>query len=110
MYTNQFLWTAAREQLDLVAVVFSNRQYNILEVEYRRLGMTDLRGASPSRSPDIGERAASLFDLSRPDIDWVALAHAQGVSAVKATTCEEFDAGVTRALAEGGPHLIEAVL
>jgi len=99
MYTNQFLWTAAREQLDLVAVVFSNRQYNILEVEYRRLGIND-----------IGERAASLFDLSRPDIDWVALAQAQGVSAVKATTCEEFDAGVTRALGAGGPHLIEAVL
>ena len=99
MYTNQFLWTAAREQLDLVAVIFSNRQYNILEVEYRRLGIND-----------IGERAASLFDLSRPDIDWVALARAQGVSAVKATTCAEFDDGLTRALAEGGPHLIEAVL
>ena len=99
MYTNQFLWTAAREQLDLVAVVFSNRQYNILEVEYRRLGIND-----------IGERAASLFDLSRPDIDWVALAEAQGVSALKATTCEEFDAGLTGALAAGGPHLIEAVL
>ena len=99
MYTNQFLWTAAREQLDLVAVVFSNRQYNILEVEYRRLGIND-----------IGERAASLFDLSRPDIDWVALAEAQGVSALKAATCEEFDAGLTGALAAGGPHLIEAVL
>ena len=99
MYTNQFLWTAAREQLDLVAVIFSNRQYNILEVEYRRLGIND-----------IGERAASLFDLSRPDIDWVSLARAQGVSAVKATTCEEFDAGISDALAAGGPHLIEAVL
>lgn len=99
MYTNQFLWTAAREQLDLVAVVFSNRQYNILEVEYRRLGIND-----------VGDRAASLFDLSRPDIDWVRLAQAQGVSAVKATTCVEFDDGLTTALAAGGPHLIEAVL
>ena len=99
MYTNQFLWTAAREQLDLVAVIFSNRQYNILEVEYRRLGIND-----------IGERAASLFDLSRPDIDWVALAAAQGVSGVKATTCEAFDASLQAALAAGGPHLIEAVL
>ena len=99
MYTNQFLWTAAREQLDLIAVIFSNRQYNILEVEYRRLGIND-----------IGERAASLFDLSRPDIDWVALAEAQGVSGVKATTCEAFDESLQAALAAGGPHLIEAVI
>ena len=99
MYTNQFLWTAARENLDLVAVIFSNRQYNILEVEYRRLGVND-----------IGEKAASMFDLSRPDLDWVALAQAQGVAGFRATTCEEFDASLSRALAAGGPHLIEAVL
>ena len=99
MYTNQFLWTAAREQLNLIAVIFSNRQYNILEVEYRRLGVNE-----------IGERAASLFDLSRPDLDWVALAQAQGVAGARAASCEEFDAAIVRALAEGGPHLIEAVL
>ncbi len=99
MYTNQFLWTAARENLDLVTVIFSNRQYNILEVEYRRLGIND-----------IGERAASLFDLSRPDLDWVALAKAQGVTGSRATTCEEFDACLAAALGAGGPHLIEAVI
>ena len=99
MYTNQFLWTAARENLDLVAVIFSNRQYNILEVEYRRLGVNE-----------IGERAASLFDLSRPELDWVALAKAQGVAGHRAESSEAFDAALSTALAEGGPHLIEAVL
>ncbi|MYJ73556.1 MAG: hypothetical protein F4089_00055 [Gammaproteobacteria bacterium] len=99
MYTNQFLWTAARENLDLVSVIFSNRQYNILEVEYRRLGVNE-----------IGERAASLFDLSGPDLDWVALANAQGVAGTRAETCEEFDKSLGDALAEGGAHLIEAVL
>ena len=99
MYTNQFLWTAARENLDLVAVIFSNRQYNILEVEYRRLGINE-----------IGEKAASLFDLSRPDLDWVALAQAQGVAGSRAETCEELDASLSRALTAGGPHLIEAAL
>ena len=99
MYTNQFLWTAARENLDLVSVIFANRQYNILEVEYRRLGVNE-----------IGDRAASLFDLSRPDLDWVALAQAQGVAGSRAATCEEFDERLCAALAEGGPHLIEAVL
>ena len=99
MYTNQFLWTAARENLNLIAVVFANRQYNILEVEYRRLGIND-----------IGDRAASMFDLSRPDLDWVALAQAQGVAGARATTGEEFDACLGSALAAGGPHLIEAVV
>ena len=99
MYTNQFLWTAAREQLNLISVIFSNRQYNILEVEYRRLGINE-----------IGDRAASLFDLSRPDLNWVALAEAQGVAGARATTCEEFDDAVTAALAAGGPHLIEALI
>ena len=99
MYTNQFLWTAARENVNLISVIFSNRQYNILEVEYRRLGVNQ-----------IGERAASLFDLSRPDLDWVALAKAQGVDGTRAASCEEFDAAVRAALAAGGPHLIEAAL
>jgi len=99
MYTNQFLWTAARQSLDVVAIVFSNRQYNILEVEYRRLGVND-----------IGQRAASLFDLGRPDLDWVALANAQGVPGARAATCEEFDAALTAALDADGPYLIEAVL
>lgn len=99
MYTNQFLWTAARENLDLIAVIFSNRQYNILEVEYRRLGVNE-----------IGDRAASLFDLGNPPLDWPALARGQGVPGVKATTCEEFDGALAAALDAGGPHLIEAVL
>ena len=99
MYTCQFLWTAARENLDLIAVVFANQQYNILEVEYRRLGVNE-----------IGERAASLFDLGNPSLDWVALAAAQGVSGAKARTCEEFDAALAAALDAGGPHLIEAAI
>ena len=99
MYTNQFLWTAARENLNLIAVIFANRQYNILEVEYRRLGIND-----------VGEGAASLFDLSRPDLDWVALAKAQGVPGSRAETCEAFDEQLCRALDAEGPYLIEAVL
>ena len=53
MYTIQCLWTQARESTKVVTVIFSNRAYNILEVEYRRLGIND-----------IGKTAASLFDLS----------------------------------------------
>jgi acetolactate synthase-1/2/3 large subunit len=97
MYTNQFLWTTAREQLKVITVIYSNRSYGILDVEYRRLGINQ-----------VGARAASLFDLSGPDLDWTAMAQAQGVPGVRARTCGEFAAAVQTALDTPGPHLIEA--
>jgi acetolactate synthase-1/2/3 large subunit len=99
MYTNQYLWTAAREQARVISVIYRNRSYGILDVEYRRLGIND-----------VGERAASLFDLSRPDLDWVALAGAQGVPGARADTCEAFAAALAQALAADGPFLIEAAV
>jgi acetolactate synthase-1/2/3 large subunit len=97
MYTNAFLWTAAREQLDITVVIYANGSYNILEVEYRRLGVNE-----------VGERAGSMFDLTGPDIDWVGLAAAQGVPGSKASTCEEFAAALAQADEVRGPFLIEA--
>jgi len=99
MYANQYLWTAAREGLKLVTVIYSNRRYGILDVEYRRLG-----------SNDVGERAASLFDLSRPGLDWVAMAAAQGVPGARVDSCESFAAALRAALAADGPYLIEALV
>ena len=99
MYTNQFLWTAARENLNLITVIFSNRQYNILEVEYLRMGVNQ-----------VGDRAASMFSLNDPALDWVALAASQGVAGCKASTCEEFTAALGEALQNSGPFLIEAEL
>lgn len=99
MYTIQYLWTAARENLNVKTVIFSNRQYNILEVEYLRMGVNQ-----------IGEHAASLFDLANPTIDWVALAKSQGVPASQATTSETFSQALATAIDTEGPYLIEAVL
>ena len=99
MYTLQALWTQAREELDVTTVIFSNRRYAILEMEYHRVGV-----GAPS------ERAKSLFDLSRPDLDWVQLARGMGVDGARATTAEEFSRELARGLGEGGPYLIEAAL
>ncbi len=57
-----------------------------------------------------GEAARSLLDLSRPALDFTALAAGLGVPATRATTAGELAAGLRQALAEPGPHLIEAVL
>jgi acetolactate synthase-1/2/3 large subunit len=99
MYTVQALWTQAREELDVTTVIFSNRRYAILEMEYGRVGAGD---------PSAATR--SLFELSRPDLDWVGLARSMGVEGVRATTAEELARGLERGFAEPGPYLVEAVL
>ena len=45
-----------------------------------------------------------------PTLDFTALAAGLGVPATRATTAGELAAGLRQALAEPGPHLIEAVL
>jgi acetolactate synthase-1/2/3 large subunit len=99
MYTISALWTYAREQLDVTTIVCDNGSYAILEGELSRVG-----------AAGDGKRAAQLLDLSGPDLDFVALAGGMGVPASRATTAEELADQLRRALAEPGPHLIDAVL
>jgi acetolactate synthase I/II/III large subunit len=99
MYTISALWTHAREQLDITTVIFSNRAYAILGIELDRVGAVA-----------TGEAARSLLSLTRPALDFTALAAGLGVPASRATTAGEFAAQFRRALAEPGPHLIEAVI
>jgi acetolactate synthase-1/2/3 large subunit len=99
MYTVQGLWTQARENLDVVTIVFSNRTYAILHGEMRNVGV----GA-------IGENARRMLDLDHPSLDWVSLAKGMGVEAARADTCERFDALLDSALSRTGPFLIEAVI
>ncbi|MDP2997878.1 MAG: acetolactate synthase large subunit [Bryobacterales bacterium] len=99
MYTLQALWSMARERADVVAVIFANRRYRILDVEMRRTGATE-----------IGPRANDMMDLRRPDLEWVKLAQGLGVAASRATTADEFIARFRDALSERGPRLIEAVI
>ncbi|AZO11291.1 MULTISPECIES: acetolactate synthase large subunit [unclassified Mesorhizobium] len=99
MYTVQALWTQAREKLDVVTIVFSNRTYAILHGEMRNVGVNA-----------IGENARRMLDLDQPALDWVSLANGMGVEAARADTCERFDALLDSALSRPGPFLIEAVI
>ncbi|WP_448613928.1 acetolactate synthase large subunit [Modestobacter sp. URMC 112] len=99
MYTVQALWTQAREELDVTTVICDNGSYAILEHELENVG---------ARSG--GERAGRLLDLGGPSLDFVALATGMGVPATRATTAEELADQFRAALAEPGPHLIDAVL
>jgi acetolactate synthase-1/2/3 large subunit len=99
MYTISALWSYAREEADVTTVVCNNRSYAILEHELSRVG-----------APNDGHRARRLLELSEPDLDFVALAQGMGVPASRATTAEDLADQLRRALAEPGPHLIDAVL
>jgi acetolactate synthase I/II/III large subunit len=99
LYTVQALWTQAREGLDVVTVLYSNRSYAILNMELNRVG-----------AEATGPKARALLDLSEPDMDFVALAQGLGVPASRATTADELSDQLARALATEGPTLIEAVV
>ena len=98
MYTNQALWTHAREGLDIVTVILTNRRYKILEHEYFKTGANEL-----------GPKAESLFDIGNPDIDWAQLARGMGMEGHRAETAEDFTVKLEAALASDGPQLIDAV-
>jgi acetolactate synthase-1/2/3 large subunit len=99
MYTVQGLWTIARENLDVTVVVFANHAYRILGIE---LGRTGAGAAGPS--------AAKLLDLGDPKIDWVSMAKAMGLPAVRCETAESFETAFAGAMRQTGPMFIEAAI
>jgi acetolactate synthase-1/2/3 large subunit len=98
MYTVQSLWTQARENLDVVNVIFANHSYRIL------MGELTAVGATPGKS------ALQLFDLGPPNLDWVQLAGGMGMEAVRVDTLEAFADVFRSACARRGPFLIELVV
>jgi acetolactate synthase-1/2/3 large subunit len=68
MYTLQALWTMAREGLEITTVIFANRDYAVLKREFSYLGIGD-----------PGRRALDMFEIGRPDLDWVQMAKGMGV-------------------------------
>ena len=98
MYTLQALWTQARERLPVTTVLLSNRQYAILQGEYRNVG------AEPGRT------ALAMMDLDDPALDWVRLANGMGVEAAKAETLERCADLLAHSLFRPGPFLVEVVL
>ncbi len=99
MYTNQFLWTCARESLDVLTIIFANRSYRILNIELARTG-----------AGNAGPVAQQMLSLDNPPIDWVKLAQAQGVEAVRVADAQSFDRAFAGLCARRGPALIEAVI
>ncbi|AVT81177.1 acetolactate synthase large subunit [Rhodopseudomonas palustris] len=99
MYTVQGLWTHARENLDVVTIVFSNRSYATLWGEMSKVG---------AQTP--GRNAQRMLQLDQPELDWTKMSQGLGVEASRATTLSEFSRALDAALARRGPYLIEAMV
>ncbi len=98
-YSVQALWTQARDNLDVVTVIGSNRSYNILRVELLRAGAL-LPGAN----------ARAMSSLDKPTLDWVQIAQGFGVPAVAVDSGQTLARELEKALSRKGPSLIEAIM
>ncbi|MGA9977304.1 MAG: acetolactate synthase large subunit, partial [Candidatus Sulfotelmatobacter sp.] len=99
MYTPQALWTMAREGLNVTTVVFANRDYAVLKREFSYLGV-----GNP------GPRADAMFEIGRPDLDWVHLSKGMGVPGTRVTTLDAFGKALQAGFEAEGPTLIEVPL
>ena len=99
MYTEQSLWTMAREGLAVTVVIFANRSYAILRGEFDAVG-----AGSP------GQRATDMLSLDRPALDWVAIARGHGLGAERVQDAPSFYRALKAAIASRGPSLIEVCL
>jgi len=99
LYTPQSWWTMARENLDVVTVIFANRRYQILDIEMRRTGANG-----------FGPRAESMVDIGTPPLDFVKIAEGLGVPAVRVETVDAFLEHFASAMHQRGPRVIEALI
>ncbi len=92
MYAIQGLWSAAQLKLPMTFIILNNSRYEALHVFGRHFGLQQLPGT----------------DLS--GLDFVALAQAQGVAAMRVDSAEQLDDALVKSFADEGPNLIEIVI
>jgi len=97
MYTEQALWSMAREKADVTVVLLKNDNYAILEIELARV-----------REGKANTTMEALMHLDNPTLNWLKIAEGHGVPATRATTAEEFHKQFEAAMSTKGPRLIEA--
>jgi acetolactate synthase I/II/III large subunit len=99
MYTVQSLWTEARENLNILTLIWANRAYAILKGELLNVG-----------AENPGRKAHDMLSLENPTIDWVSLAEGMGVDARRVTSIDDLVKAMKAGLAHKGPYLIEVVM
>ncbi|HUR48060.1 MAG TPA: thiamine pyrophosphate-binding protein [Acidimicrobiales bacterium] len=96
MYSPQALWTAAHYELPVVFAVVNNRQYRILKDYLRGMG-----GDSATSDKFVA------MDLTKPAVDFLALAQSMGVGATLVEKADDVGDAVRAAWSEGRPQVLE---
>ena len=99
MYTVQSLWTMARENLDIVILIFANQSYKILQGELTNVGVIN-----------PGKSALEMLSLKDPSLDWVLVSKGMGVDSVRVDNIEDLVKYFKYGLKEKGPYLIEVMI
>ena len=99
LYTPQALWTMAHHQIPVVSVILNNASYLIL-----KSGMAGMQGKAAKH--DVWP----AMDIVDPRVDFLALARAFDVSAERVETVDDIAPAIRKAVASGGPALVEVVV
>ncbi len=99
MYSIQALWTMARENLDVVSIIWNNRAYRILEGELEKVGAS-------ADTP----KARAMLDLDKPELNFAQMAEGMGVEGTRVGSMDEFNKVLEAAIKKDGPHLIEVLV
>ena len=95
MYSVQALWTAVHFKLPITYVIVNNRSYKIIKDRLVSLRKSD--------------RFVGM-DLTRPEIDFVAVAQGLGMAAQRITEPSRIAAVLAEAIASTAPNLVEVVV
>ena len=99
LYTVQALWTQARERLDVVTLIWSNRSYAILRHE-----LTNVGAANP------GPKAIGMLSLDDPAVDWGQSRRWLRRRGAAGRDAARLHRRVPARAGAPGPHLIEVAL
>ncbi|MEM8861941.1 MAG: acetolactate synthase large subunit, partial [Chloroflexota bacterium] len=99
MYSIQALWTMARENLDIVSIIWNNRAYRILEGELEKVGAS-------ADTP----KAQAMLNLDNPELNFAEMANGMGVEGTRVGSADEFCKVLQGAIEKSGPHLIEVLV
>jgi benzoylformate decarboxylase len=97
LYSPQALWTAAHEKLPVTFVVANNREYNILK---------EFMKAQPHHASVRANRFIAM-DLVEPTIDFLALAGAMGVPALRIDRARDIAPAIEAGIASHRANLVE---
>jgi benzoylformate decarboxylase len=99
LYTPQALWTMAHHSISVVSIILNNASYLIL-----KSGMAGMGGKAAKH--DVWP----AMDIVDPRVDFLSLARSFDVPAERVEKAEDIGPAVRKAIASGGPQLIEVVV